>query len=666
MQELATACPLDCPDTCTLKVSIDNGEVVKLDGSAKNPITSEFICGKVRKFTRHMYGPQRLRHPMVRTGPKGSRQFERISWDEAFTQLCAKIDQVRDQHGGESILPFNYGGCNGYLTDGTVDHRLFRRLGASRLMYTYCAVPVGEALRGLYGNLPGVPFEDYQHARLIVLWGINPSATNIHLVPFINQAREQGARLVVVDPRAIPLARQADLHIPLRPGTDGPVALSIINWLFTSGRADQAFLEQHGRGWQTLRERAAPWTFEATAKVAGLNIADLQKLAAWYADAEPALIRVGNGLERNRNGGSSAAAVMALPAVAGKFGVRAGGFTAFNGGGWPHSLEPAINEPEPDTRLLNMTQLARALGNLSDPPIKLLFVYNCNPMATAPRQAHLRTQLLRDDIYTVVYEQVHTDTCDYADLILPATTFLEHRELRKSYGTRRMFDSPAVIPPVGEARPNYEVFAELCRRLDMHRPDDPETPQELVDAILGTIPDGDGVRADLAKSGMASRPVLTGTVQFGDVWPTTDGQKIEFIPADLERQAPMGLYGFQPDPGTEEHPLALISPALARQVSSSFGQLTSDRVPLDMNPADAAARSLESGARVRVFNDLGSFICTVRVTDQVCPGVVSLPKGLWLHHTEDGGTSNAVIPDSEADVGGAACFNDARVQIERA
>lgn len=666
MQTHTSACPLDCPDTCTLKVSVNEGQVVKLDGTSRNPITSEFICGKVRKFTKHMYGEERLRFPMRRSGPKGSGQFERISWDQALAEVCANIERVRTEHGGQAIMPFNYGGCNGYLTDGTVDERLFRRLGATRLLHTYCAVPLGMAVSGLYGAMPGVPFQDFEHAQLIVLWGINPSATNIHLVPYINRARERGAKLVVVDPRAIPLAHQADLHIALRPGTDGPVALSLINWLFANGRADVPFLQENSHDWQTLRERAAAWSLPEAARVAGLDVADLQTLAEWYTRAEPAVIRIGNGIERNRNGGSAAASVLALPAVAGKFGVRAGGFTAFNGGGWPLSLEAAINEPKRDVRELNMTQFARALAELSDPPLKFLFVYNCNPIASAPRQRALREQLAREDIFTVVYEQVHTETADYADIILPATTFLEHRELRKSYGTRRMFDSPAVIPPVGEARPNYDVFGELCERLGLSRADDPSTPQELVDSIVGSIPDGEGVASALANEGMASRPVHTGTVQFADAWPDRDDRKITFLPEEIERDAPMGLYGYQPDPGTGAHPLALISPALARQVSSSFGQLSRTQVPLAMHPQDAAARGLENGARVRVFNELGEFSCDLQVTTDVCPGVVSLPKGLWSHHTRDGATANAVIPDTAADMGGGACYNDARVQIEPA
>ena len=664
-QTLESACPLDCPDACSLSVTVDDGRVTRIDGSERNVLTRGLICGKVRKFDRHMYGAERLRHPMRRVGPKGSGAFERISWDDAMVQLCTEIDRVRQKSGGEAIVPFSYGGSNGYLTDGTVDARLFRRLGASRLLYTFCAVPTSKASSGLYGSMPGVSPVDYVHAQLIVVWGINPSATSIHLVPFIQQARARGARLVVVDPRAIPLARQADLHIAPRPGTDGPVALALINWLFEQGRADIDFLEAHTRDWQTLRERAQPWTLEAAAEVAGVAVADLRQFATWYADAEPAVIRMGNGLERNRNGGSAASSVLALPAVGGKFGVRGGGFTLFSGRAWGIDTEPAIAEPEPETREINQTRLARALAELNDPPIELLFVYNCNPVASAPRQTDLCQQLMREDLFTVVYEQVHNDTADYADLLLPATTFLEHRELRKSYGSPHLFDSPAVATPVGESRPNYQVFAELCERLGLARPDDPVQPQQLIDAIIEPSPHRDSLRAQLAERGVADYPDGVAPILFHDVWPDTPERKVQLLPESLESQAPLGLYGYRPDPGTDAHPIALISPALSRMVTSTFGQLLSGQVPVDIHPDDARARGIASGDTVRVFNDLGEFRCLARVSDVVRPGVAQLPKGLWKRHTKSGTTSNAVIPDDEGDVGRAACFNDARVQIER-
>lgn len=669
MNRVASACPLDCPDTCSLTIDIephaDGDRVARVEGSHLNPLTDGFVCGKVRKFAAHMYGAHRLRHPMVRDGAKGSGAFRRISWDQALDLAAERLRAVADTHGGEAILPYNYGGSNGYLTQQSIDARLFRRLGASRLLRTLCAAPTDAAQRGMYGTMPGVALEDHVHARLIVLWGVNPSATSIHLVPVIQEARRRGAALVVIDPRRTPLARQADLHLAPRPGTDLPVALALIHWLFANGKADEAFLAAHATGVDELRRRAAAWPLARAAAVAGVATADLQRLAEMYAAASPAVLRCGWGLERNRNGGGAAAAVMALPAVAGKLGVRGGGLAHSNGNAWRLSREAAVAEPEPATRAINMVHLGQTLAPGFTPPIKLLFVYNCNPLATAPHQQAVQAGLMREDLFTVVFDQVHTDTAAYADLLLPATTFLEHRELRRGYGAMRMFDAPPAVPPVDEARPNYEVFAALCRRLDLLRPDDPITPDELVAAVLGSSPDGAAITAALARDGMASLPRGATPVQLQDVFPDTPDGKIQLVPATLDAEAPLGLYGYAPDPATDEYPLALISPAQSRTISSTFGQLVREQVPVDMHPDDAAARGIANGDRVRMFNDLGEVQCTARLNSDMRPGVAMLPKGLWRHHTANGATSNSLAPDTLSDLGGGACYNDARVQIER-
>ena len=331
-----------------------------LDGSKVNRVTGGYICAKVRRFPERMYGPDRVLYPAVRKGPKGSGWFERVSWDDALTRIADRLRAVRDEFGGEAILPYSYGGSNGLLTQDTSDAALFRRLGASRLARTVCAAATGAANQTLYGKMPSVVYEDFPEARLIILWGVNPSASGIHLVPYLREAQKRGARLVVVDPRTTPLAKQADLHLPVRPGTDLPVALSIHRYLFEEGRADQAFLEAHTRNAERLRERAAKWTFACAAAEADVPAADIERLAQWYAEASPALIRCGWGQERNRNGGSSSMAILALPAVAGKFGVRGGGYAMSNSNAW--GIERTwIRDQEPPTRLVNMNQLGRAL-----------------------------------------------------------------------------------------------------------------------------------------------------------------------------------------------------------------------------------------------------------------------------------------------------------------
>jgi anaerobic selenocysteine-containing dehydrogenase len=444
-----------------------------------------------------------------------------------------------------------------------------------------------------------------------------------------------------------------------------PVALALIDWLFENGAADEGFLAQHATGVDELRRRAAAWPLARAAEVAGVEVADLERFARMYAESSPAVLRCGWGPERNRNGGSAIAAILALPAVAGKFGVRGGGFTMSNGGPWGIQRDAAAAAPEPRTRAVNMSQLGRALGPDMDPPIGLLFVYNCNPLATAPNQRAVRSGLLREDLFTIVSEQVMTDTARYADLLLPATTFLEHRELRRGYGAMRMFDARPAVAPVGEARPNYEVFAELLRRLDLAHPDDPVTPDALVAATIERSVDPRAITGELAQQGMASLPGGTTPIQFVDSFPSTPDHKIALVPAHLDAEAPAGLHGYSPDPATEDHPLALISPARSRTISSTFGQLLKAQTPLEIHPDDAGARGITDGALVRVWNDLGEVHCQARWSTTMRPGVVCLPKGLWPQHTVNGATANALVPESLSDLGGGACYNDARVQVAR-
>jgi len=661
---LTSACPLDCPDACSLDVQVADGRVVKLDGSRRNPFTEGYICAKVRRFPELLYGEGRLLYPAVRKGAKGSGAFERISWDEALDLVAAKMREAKERWGGEAILPFCYGGSNGLLTHEAVDFRLFYRLGASRLLRTVCAAPTGRAATGLYGKMPGVAFSDYPLAKLIVLWGVNPSASGIHLVPVIQEAQRRGAGLVVIDPRKTPLAKKADLHLMPRPGGDLPLALSVIRWLFAGGKADLSFLAAHATGWEELRRRAEPWIFERAAEASGVAAEDIERFASLYAEASPAVLRTGWGFERNRNGGSAVAAALALPAVAGKFGVRGGGYTMSNSGAWGViDRAAAVAEPEPATREINMNRLGETLLERRDPPVSVLFSYNCNPLATIPNQERVRRGLQREDLFTVVFEQVWTDTARYADLVLPATTFLEHAEMSRGYGAYVLHRSAAVAAPAGEARPNYAVFAELCRRLGLDRPGDPETAEELEAVLLRR---SERMRGELDRDGIAAPDCGPAPVQFVDSFPLTSDRKAHLVPDDLDREAPHGLYAYQDDPATERYPLALISPATGRTVSSSLGHLYRDTVPLEMHPDDAARRGLAHGDTVRIWNDLAEVRTTLRVSADLRPGVVLLPKGMWSHHTLSGNTANALAPDSYADLGEGACFNDARVEVARA
>ncbi|MDH4064938.1 MAG: molybdopterin-dependent oxidoreductase, partial [Acidobacteriota bacterium] len=583
-------------------------------------------------------------------------------WDRALDTVADHLRSTAERHGGEAILPLCYGGSNGLLTQDYADAILFGRLGASRLLRTVCAAPTGAANMGLYGKMTSVVYQDYPEARLILVWGVNPGVSGIHLMPYLKEAREAGATLVVIDPRATTIARQADVHLAVKPGTDLAVALAMHRYLFEEGIADQAFLAAHATGTDALRERARPWTFDRAAEVSGVPAVQLRQVAELYAHTNPALVKCGWGLERNRNGGSAAAAVLALPTVGGKFGVRGGGYSMSNSASW--GLERTwLRDREPSTRAVNMNHVGRELTSPSGAPIRSLFVYNCNPAATLPDQARVIEGLQREDLFTVVFDQVLTDTATYADVVLPATTFFEHYDYAKAYGPLSLQLARPVIEPVGESRSNTDVFMDLVRRLGLARDDDPEDDLDAMLATLAGVPPtiGDQIR----ENGRAEPPFGGRPVQFVDVFPQTPDRKVHLCPPALDAEAPLGLYGYQGDPGSDRFPLALISPGSDRTISSTLGELPRPDVRLEVHPTDAETRGIEDGDDVRVFNEQGEVHVKARVTPLVRPGTVSMPKGVWRRHTSNGWTSNVLAPDALADLGGGACFNDARVNVAK-
>ena len=652
-----TACPLDCPDSCTLDVTVENGRIQKIDGGDENPVTRSFICAKVRRFAERVYGEDRVLYPAVRQGHKGQGTFSRVSWDEALDLIARRMQEIKAKWGGEAILPYYYGGSNGLLTQDTNDAELWRRFGTSRLATTICAAPTGAANQALYGKMPGVVYQDYPHAKLIVLWGVNPSASGIHLIPYVKEAQGAGATLVVIDPRTTSLAKKSDLHLAVRPGTDLVVALALHRVLFEEGHADLAFLDRHTRGADRLRAAAAPWTIERAAREAEIDPADLRRLADLYVASSPAVIRCGWGLERNRNGGNAAAAVLALPSVAGKFGVRGGGFSMSNSLAFGLRAASWIDAPVPATREVNMNHLGRALTDYTDPPVQMLFVYNCNPLTTAPDQNRVLKGLQRDDLFTVVFEQVYSDTARYADVVLPATTFVEHYDIAKAYGPITLQLVRPVIEPRGEARTNAQVFSELGERLGIG------TAEEEIDTLFRITGRMGRAGVELMEKGYATPPHEGAPVQFVDVFPLTPDAKVNLFPDEIAGDAPRGLYGYQEDPASDAFPLALISPATEKQISSTLGELRERAAMLHIHPADAAPRGIAQSDAVRVFNALGELHCPANLTPDVRRGTVAFSKGVWRRNTYNGSTSNALVPDTLTDLGAGACFNDARVQV---
>lgn len=561
------------------------------------------------------------------------------------------------------MLPWYYGGSNGLLTNELEDARFFRRFGASRLARTICAAPSGFAATEMYGKMGGVSYPDYADARLIAIWGCNPSASGIHLVSHLKQAQKAGAKLVVVDPRRTPLTQHADLHLPVRPGTDVVVALAMIRELFGRQWADQAFLAEHATGVDALRQAAEPWTLARAAEEAGLKLGDLERFIEWYGSISPAVIRCGWGQERNRNGAASTMAILALPAVAGKFGVRGGGYTMSNSSAWGVRAERLINVPPGPARVVNMNHLGRALTEYRDPPVAVLFVYNGNPAATAPDQNRVRQGLQREDLFTIVFEQALTDTTAFADVVLPATTFLEHYDIAKGYGAYHFHLTQPVIAAVGESRPNHEVFRDLAVRLGLIAPVDSVDDLGEAGAVMevaARLP-GD-LGSALMNQRTAQAPGDGRPIQFVDVFPQTEDGRIHLYPARPENTIP--LYTYAPNPATPAWPLTLISPASAHTISSTLGEFRPRVAHLKIHPDDAGARGVADTDRVRVFNDQGEVHCEASVTPEVRPGTVALPKGLWARSTFNGSTATALVPDTLEPLSGGACFNDARVQVE--
>lgn len=654
-QVLPSVCPLDCPDRCALDVTVDADRVLKIDGSTRSPLTAGYICAKVRRFGERLDGPERVLHPMRRTGPKGSGSYERVSWDDAVGEIATRFRAILGKSGGEAILPFWYAGSNGLLTSRAMDMRFWNRLGASELARTFCAANTGAAWKSVFDDLPGADPADVEHADVVVLWGVNPSVTGIHLVPLIRAARERGAFLAVVDPRRTPLARAADVHLPVLPGTDVAVAMAMIGVMAGDGLADEAFLGRSARGWPALRRAAADWTPERAGALARVDPDGIRRVARALAAGKAAFVRVGWGLERNRNGVDAVRAVLSLRAAAGRFGARGAGVALSTSGGFRMDLAGAERPDlrERPSRTINMSELGRALEEARDPAIEALYVYDANPVATAPNQSRVARAMARESLFTVVHEQVWTDTCDLADVVLPATTFLEHRELCRSYGGYALHWSEPVVPPRGEARANHAVFAALAQAMGFDDPAFLESEDDIARAVLrGT----GAARVELEALKAAPYQPIPAPRQFADAFPARGYVDLDSAPGPPVYREP---------PADPELPLVLISPSSDRAITSTLFELQPPgSAEIQLAPADAEARKLRAGDLVRARNSFGAVVAVLAIAPELPAGVAALPKGLWRRATRNGWTANALAPDHLDAAGGGACYNDARVEVE--
>ena len=669
--ERPSVCPLDCPDTCSLTVTVEEDRIVGIRGSHANPYTGGVLCAKVpQAYPAFVHGAGRLRTPLRRVGARGEGRFERITWGEALDAIHARFSAIIAAHGPEAILPLNYAGPHGMLAGGSMDLRFFHKLGASLLdRRPLCGGIRTEAWVGTFGPVPGIRPEQVADARLIVVWGNNVTWSNLHLMPWINRARKAGARLVVVDPRRTVIARRADLHLALRPGTDVVLAWAVAAELERRGGIDRAFVGRHVEGVDEFMALARRFSSADAARICGVDRGDVETLAEWYHTLAPAAISVGNGLERNQNGGSGIRAIFALPALAGKFGVPGGGLV--NGASFAFPKTPGrLARPDlvPEgTRTLNIIDVGRHLLDASlVPPIKAVFIYNHNPVVVHPDATRLQRGLAREDLFVVGADVVMTDSMTYADVVLPAASHFEHADLYPAYGQHWLQRAEPAIRPQGEALPNTEIFRRLAARFGLTDPIFRASDAELMDDALDPDdPRLGGVRPSRLSTERALAMSVAGedAILFKNVFPKTPSGKVELASAYLERKYHARLPGWRPV--ESRYALALISPASDQRITSTFGGLhvADGAPPLEMHPDDALARGLREGMRVRVFNELGEIHLPLKISDAVPRGVVATLKGAWLATSDNGQTVSALCPAHHADISEGACFNDARVEV---
>jgi anaerobic selenocysteine-containing dehydrogenase len=667
----SSVCPLDCPDTCSLTVTVADDQVVAVRGSKVNPITHGAVCAKVANYyPDFVHGPNRLRHPLRRVGEKGAAEFERISWDEALDTIHRRVSQIIERYGSQAVLPLNYAGPHGMLAGDSMSLRFFHKIGASLLSRSpLCGGIRSAAYAGTFGATPGTPLQQVSLAKLVIVWGNNATSCNLHLMRQINAAKRNGAKLVVIDPRRVKVAEQAHLHLSVRPGTDVVLAWAIAVELERIGGLDHAFIETHVLGFDAYMEAARAYPPPRAAEICGVAVDDIRTLARWYHEATPAVIAWGNGLERNQNGGSGLRAIAALPALAGKFGVAGGGLVGGAGHAFPKTPDKLTRTDfvPPQTRTINIIDVGKLLLDESlDPPLKALFVYNHNPLVVHPDQNRLKQGLMREDLFVVGIEVAMTDSMAYADVVLPACTHFEHADIYAAYGQQFLQRAEAVIPPVGESQPNTEIFRRLAAKFGFSDPAFGASDAELMDDALSLDdPRMQGIRASQVPLDRALRMEFSGAepVLFQNVSPRTPSGKVELESATLDARYGAALPAYRPLASL--FPLTLITPASDKRITSTFGGLAvNDSTPvLEMNPADAAARELVDGSFVKVWNDLGQVFLPLHITAAVRPGVVSSEKGAWLRTSRNGQTVSALAPTHKADLADGACYNDSRVEV---
>jgi anaerobic selenocysteine-containing dehydrogenase len=669
------ACPHDCPDTCSLVTTVEDGVAVKVHGNPEHRHTHGVLCTKVSRYTERTYHPERVLHPLRRSGPKGAGRFERVTWDEALADIAGKLGAIaaRDP---EAIVPYSYAGTMGLVQGEGMAARFFNRMGASLLDRTICSSAGGEALVQTFGAKVGMKVEFFAESKLILIWGSNSIASNLHFWRLVQDAKRAGAKLVCIDPRRTETAEKCHEHVQLLPGTDAALALSLMHELIVNDWLDHDYIARHTSGWDALRERALRWTPERAATVCGVPAAQIRSLARDWGTTKPAAIRLNYGMQRVHGGGNAVRAIACLPALTGAWRHRAGGALLSSSGSFPVD-KAALQRPDllagRTPRTINMStigdDLLRESSPAFGPKIEALVVYNSNPVAVAPESRKVVGGFGRDDLFTVVLEHFQTDTADWADYILPATTQLEHWDVHLAYGHTDVLLNRPAIAPVGEARTNTQIFRDLARHMGYADPCFADDDQTLCRQAYGQRVDFE----ELLARGFAALKMPDAPFADGG-FPTASG-KCEFFSERLARQGQDGLPDHVPNyevPGTSGHyPLAMISPPARNFLNSSFVNVRSLRdiegePLLEMHADDAAARGIVSGGVVRIFNDRGEYRCKVQVSQRARPGVVN-GLGVWWRKLGLAGTNvNELTSQNLTDMGRGPVFYDCLVEVQPA
>lgn len=674
-----SVCALDCPDTCAVLIDVENGIGSKLRGDPDHPVTRGFLCGKVAKYLDREYSPERLLYPVKRAGAKGEGRFTRISWDEALDTVAANLKRVAAEFGPESVLPYSYAGTMGLLNGSGMDRRFFHRLGASRLDRTICSSAGGAALRATLGLRYGTEPEQFRHSKLIIAWAANIFGTNVHLWPFILEARRNGAKLYVIDPVTTRVAKLADRHYTPYPGSDQALALGLIHVIISESLHDRDYVAQHTTGFDELKQLALEYSPAHVSQLTGIPAADIVGLAREYATTRPAVIRLNYGVQRSERGGSAVRAVTALPALTGSWKEVGGGLQLSTSQAFQFN-RPGLEMPElqhrsplgREARIVNMSELGKALTSLDSPPVKALVVYNSNPAGIAPHQNLVLRGFAREDLFTVVLEQFPTDTADWADIVLPVTTFLEHTDLYLAYGHYHLqLARPALSAP-GECKSNVEIFRLLAARMGFDDPCFAETEDDMIRTLLGSgHPFLDGitlerldrersVRLNVSPEGQPFLPFANGG--FG-----TPSGKCEFGADSLDYRPPVESR-FGSGELLTKYPLELISSKNDDSMNSTFGHRSAvdeQTSRLHIHQSDAMERGLTTGDLVRVFNDRGSLVLTAEVNGAVRQGVVRAPSVRWNKRAADRRNVNVLTSDRLTDIGGGPVFYSCLVQVEK-